>query len=106
MSLQQITLKGKTKEEAQIIQTINQMILGNLNNTSAITLTANSATTTVTNSRVAANSFLSFMPTTANAATELAAGTMYVSSQNKGEFTITHANNVQTDRTFSYMHVG
>lgn len=106
MSLQQIAFKGKTKEETQIIQTINQLILGNLNNTGTVTLTASAATTTVSNSRVSANSYIDFMPTSANAAAELAAGTMYVSSRNKGEFTITHANNAQTDRSFAYIHVG
>jgi hypothetical protein len=103
---QQLTIKGRDKNETEIIQTINQINLGNLNNAATVTLTANAATTTVTNSRVSGNSFISFMPTTANAATELAAGTMRVSSRNKGEFVITHANNAQTDRTFSYIHVG
>lgn len=106
MSLSQLNQKGKTKEETEIISTINQLILGNLNNTGTVTLTASAASTTVTNSRVGANSYIEFMPTTANAATEKAAGTMYVSARTKGEFTITHANNAQTDRTFQYIHVG
>lgn len=43
-----------------------------------------------------------FDPLTANAAAELAAGTMYVLEANRAlrQFTITHANNAQTDRTF------
>jgi hypothetical protein len=45
-----------------------------------------------------------FMPTTANAAAELA--TMFVSSRGKQTFTITHANNGQTDRTFKYVVIG
>ena len=106
MSLQQLGFKGRNKDEQQIIDTINQLILGNLNNTATVTLTANAATTTVTNSRIGANSFIEFMPTTANAATEKAAGTMYVSSRTKGSFVITHANNAQTDRTFAYVHIG
>lgn len=103
---QQLTIKGRDKNETDIIQTINQINLGNLNNTGTVTLTANVATTTVTNSRVSGNSFIAFMPTTANAATELAAGTMRVSTRNKGSFIITHANNAQTDRAFTYVHVG
>ena len=106
MSLGQITHKGKTKEDQKVIDTLNQVILGNLNNTATITLTANAASTTVTNSRVAAGTFFSFMPTTANAAADLAAGTMYVSSRTKGSFVITHANNAQADRTFTYSHIG
>lgn len=106
MSLQQLNIRGKTPDEIRLIDTINQLILGNLNNTSTVTLTENAASTTVTNSRIGANTHIEFMPTTANAAAEKAAGTMYVSERTKGEFTITHANNAQTDRTFSYMHVG
>lgn len=106
MSLSQLTHKGKTKEEQKVVDTINQIILGNLNNTSTVTLTANAATTTVTNSRIGASSYIEFMPTTANAAAAKAAGTMYVSSRTKGSFVITHANNAQTDRTFTYTHIG
>lgn len=106
MSQQQIPIGGASPIEVKIIEAVNQAILGNLNNTGTLTLTANAVSTVITNSRVGGNSFLEFMPTTANAATEKAAGTMYVSNRNKGEFTITHANNAQTDRTFVYVHVG
>jgi hypothetical protein len=106
MSLNQLTFKGNTPNEQRIIETLNQAILGNTNNTATVTLTANAASTTVSNSRIGANSYIEFMPTTANAATEKAAGSMYVSSRSKGEFVITHANNAQTDRTFTYAHIG
>jgi len=106
MSLNQLTFKGNTANEQRIIETLNQIILGNLNNSATVTLTAGTTTTTVSNSRVGASSFIEFMPTTANAAAEKAAGTMYVSSRTKGEFVITHANNAQADRTFTYIHVG
>lgn len=102
----QLTIKGSTKNESEIIAAINQINLGNIDNTSSVTLTANAASTTVTNSRVTSGTYIDFMPTTAHAATELAAGTMYISSQTKGSFVITHANNAQTDRTFKYIHVG
>lgn len=103
---QQLTIKGRDKNESEIISAVNQINLGNIDNTGTVTLTASTTTTTVTNSRVSANTFIDFMPTTANAATEKAAGTMYVSSQTKGSFVITHANNGQTDRIFKYIHVG
>lgn len=103
---QSLNFKGRDKSETEIIQAINQINLGNIENTGSVTLTANTTSTTVSNSRVSANSYISFMPTTANASAEIGAGTMYVSSRNKGEFTITHANNAQTDRTFKYNHVG
>lgn len=77
---------------------------------SEVTLTANTATTVVTNAReaVTPDSVLRFDPLTANAAAELAAGTMYVLTANRlaGSFTITHANNAQTDRTFRWIAAG
>lgn len=103
---QPLTIKGRDKNETEIIQAINQVNSGNINNTGTVTLTANAATTTVTNSKVSAASYIELMPATANAATEKAAGTMYVSTRNNGSFVITHANNAQTDRTFVYTHVG
>lgn len=75
---------------------------GNLNCVGEVTLTANTTTTTVTNRNVGANQKVFLFPTTANAAAESA----YVSEVRKGQFTVTHANNAQTDRTFDYFHVG
>lgn len=79
---------------------------GHLNNTGSITLTANVASTTVTDARAGANSFIGFMPQTVNAAAEIGAGTLYVATQGKQTFTITHANNAQADRTFRYTILG
>jgi hypothetical protein len=79
---------------------------GNLNNTAVVTLTANAGSTTVTERRAGEFSFIGFMPTTANAAAELGNGTLYVSAQGKQTFTITHANNAQADRTFTYCILG
>ena len=85
----------------------NEILLrGNTSNTGTVTLTASTTTTTVKNSRVGSEQFIAFMPRTQNAATELYGATMYVSSQNNGEFTITHASNTQTDRTFRYAFLG
>ena len=46
------------------------------------------------------------MPTTANASAEVGAGTIYVSARAKQTFTLTHANNGQTDRTYKYAIIG
>jgi hypothetical protein len=40
------------------------------------------------------------MPTTANTAAQLGNGTIYVNGRANGSFTLTHANNAQTDRIF------
>jgi hypothetical protein len=92
--------------QRQVSNWILEANQGNLNNTAIITLTANAASTVVTERRVGANSYIGFMPTTANAASEISAGTLYVSSRGKQTFTITHANNAQADRTFTYCILG
>lgn len=83
-------------------------IRGKLDNTGTFTLTANSAITTVTESagRIGENTIVIWMPITANAATAMA--NVYLSSQSvtNKTFTLTHTNNAQTDRTFSYMLIG
>lgn len=71
-----------------------------------VTLTANVATTVVTFTNCSQNSKIFLSPTTANAAAEVGAGTLYVSSVGNGTFTLTHANNAQTDRTFAFVALG
>lgn len=81
---------------------------GKTDNTGSVTLTANSATTTLTEApdRIGANTVILFMPTTANAAAAMT--NLYVSSRDvsASTFTLTHTNNAQTDRTFNYILVG
>lgn len=73
-----------------------------------VTLTANAATTTVIDERISGQTFIGFDPRTANAAAELAAGTMYVLDANRtnGQIVITHANNAQTDRRYFLCLIG
>lgn len=87
---------------------LSSMRSGKLQCVTEITLTANSATTAFTDVRLSAYSAVCFDPMTANAAAELAAGTMYVTSANRGggSWTITNANNVQADRTFRVSIIG
>lgn len=70
--------------------------------TGTVTLTANAATTTLTDVRLTASSVITLMPTTANASAEIGAGTIYIGTTAIGSATITHANNAQADRTFRY----
>ena len=76
----------------------NVLLQGKFNCGLDVTLTENAATTTLTDPRITADSVIVFMPTTSNAAAEL--GTLYVTGRKKGEATINHANNAQTDRTY------
>ena len=86
----------------RLADAVNQLGDGRSNGFGAVTLTASSATTAVTDRRVGTDAVITFMPTTANAAAEVGAGGMYVSARGAGTFTITHANNAQNDRTFAY----
>lgn len=83
---------------------INSLLLGKSNNVSSVTLTASSATTTVTDPRLTFASYIGLMPTTANAAT--ATANVYVSARGDGTATLTHTNNAQVDRTFLMLIVG
>jgi hypothetical protein len=85
---------------------INGIIDGRTDNYGSVTLTASTATTVVSEARVTDFSTVVLTPRTANAAAELGAGGMYVSAMTDGSFTITHANNAQSDRTFDYSWSG
>lgn len=91
-----------------IAKTINGILNGEINTNSTVTLTANQTATTVTDRRIGKDSVVIFDPRTANAATELASGNMYISAVAplSNTFTITHTNNAQTDRAFKYAFIG
>lgn len=97
----------------KIILSIQQLASGRSNAVGTVTLATSSATTTVdvTNntiapSVIAVGSVPILVPTTANAATEVGNGTMYISAVAKGSFTITHANSATTGRTFLWAILG
>ena len=90
----------------RLFDTINSLLSGKTNNVGTLTLTASVASTSVSNPLFESSQVPIFVPLTANAAAELGAGTMYVSARTTGQFTVTHANNAQTDRTFGYIFVG
>ena len=94
---------GNPKEHrrflAEAIQTLQRILI-----TREITLTASSATTTLTDERINERSCITFMPTTANAATDLA--NLYVTGKGDGTATLNHTNNAQNDRTYCYTVIG
>lgn len=108
--------EGATDESAtaiaralrQVCGVVNRILSGKLNNIGEMTLTTNSASTTLLDPRLTVGSFIDFDPLTAHAATELYGATMYVTTANRGNgsFVITHANNAQNDRTFKYTIIG
>lgn len=99
----------------KMVKVVQNTMLGKTNNAFSVTLTANASSTVVSipKDSIGQSSVIHFMPQTANAAAEQAAGTMYVSSRSiatgsdaNSTITITHANNAQTDRTFGYTITG
>jgi hypothetical protein len=89
-------------------EVLQQIRSGKTENVAEVTLTAGAASTTITDIRISPQSVIVWHPRTANAAAELAAGTMYITDANMGNgtATITHANNSQTDRDFRLAIVG
>ena len=90
----------------RIVQGIRDLFEGRRNTTGTVTLTANAATTTVTNINFGAESVPHLTPITAAAATEFGAGTWHISARTAGSFTITHVNSAVTTRTFLYSFDG
>ena len=90
----------------KIVLAIQQLAAGRSNAVGSVTLATSSSTTTVSTPNCAAGSTPILTPATANAATELGNGTMYVSAVANGAFTITHANSATTGRTFLFALVG
>ena len=94
---------GLTETDPQkIVLAIQQLAAGRSNAVGTVTLTVSAATTTVSDNNCAAGSVPILIPTTANAATEIGNGTMYISAVANKSFTITHANSATTGRTFLY----
>lgn len=92
------------KDPFRMVQAINELFQGRSNAAGVCTLTASATTTTVAAENCGDESKVFLMPTTVNAAAAVA--TTYITAVRNGSFTITHANNAQTDRTFSYAAIG
>ena len=93
---------SKDASNRDISEVVNNILDGNTNNKGSVTLTASA----VADLRAGPESVVVLMPTTANASAEVGAGTIYVSARAKQTFTLTHANNGQTDRTYKYAIIG
>lgn len=94
------------KDLARFAVSIQGLAAGRSNATGTVTLTASAASTAVTAPNCGTGSVPILVPTTANASAETGNGTIYVSAVANGSFTITHANNAQTDRTFLWVALG
>jgi hypothetical protein len=94
------------KDSYRIVRAVRELFEGRSNAVGSFTLAANAATTTVSAPNCGAGSTVLFTPTSANAAAEVGNGTIRVSAVANGSFTLTHASNAQTDRTFLYAALG
>jgi len=98
---------GGTPEE--VATAVNAALKGNLNSTDSVTLSASVASTTVLDHRVGTNTKVFLSPQTANASAEMGNGTIYIDPADyvlKTSYKIRHANNAQTDRTYSTVLLG
>ncbi len=90
----------------QIIQPIRDLAAGRSNAVGTCTLAANSDVfTVVTAPNCGLDSKIFLFPTTANAAHEMANGSLFVSAVGSGEFTIAHSNDGATADNRSYFWV-
>jgi hypothetical protein len=86
----------------KVILALQQLAAGRSNATGTVTLATGASTTVVSDPNCAAGTVPLLTPMTANAATEVGNGTVYVSTVANGSFTIAHANSSTTGRTFLY----
>ncbi len=97
---------SREKDLSKFALAIQQLAQGRSNAVGTVTLTHGAASTTVTAPTCGAGSVVLLSPTTLHAAAELAAGGCYISAVANQSFTVTHANNAQTDRTFGFVCLG
>jgi len=95
---------SEADHRGRLADAINNILRGKLNITGEVTLTASSATTTLTDPRIGSGSVIVMQPTTANAAGALSG--LYFGTPGDGTITINHANNAQADKTFRYAIIG
>ena len=94
------------KDPAKFALSLQQLAAGRSNAAGSVTLAAGAASTTVSAENCAPQSAVFLFPKTANAGAAIAAGSLFISSVGKQSFTISHANNAQTDRSFFYVCLG
>jgi len=90
----------------RIVRAIRELFEGRRNTTGTLTLTASTTSTIVKHLNFGTDSVPHLTPTTPNAAAEIGNGTIYVSARANGSFTLTHANNAQSDRIFLFSFDG
>lgn len=101
----EVFLPDEKQHRRRLGQALQNAMAGKLNAVTQVTLAANATSTTLTDARIGANTFIGFTPTTLNAVTALTSG-LYVSAKQKGSATLTHASSTHTDQTFDVLLIG
>lgn len=86
----------------EIVRSIRELWQGRTISGGEFTLAAGAASTVVQAPNCGEGNRVFLIPRTAHAAAALATTYIDPASVLRGEFTVTHANNAQTDRTFGY----
>ena len=89
-----------------LAQAIQDILGGKVNVTKSITLTANAASTTISDPRIGSTTAVVLVPTTSNAAAALATTYQTWPNAMAEAAVINHANNAQTDRTCVAVLIG
>lgn len=88
----------------RMVTAISQLAEGRSNAVGSVTLTAGATSTVVSFLNCSSESAVFLFPKTANAAAALA--TTYVGTVANKSFTVTHANDASTDRSFWFACIG
>lgn len=86
-----------------LARAVNGLLRGERNATGQVTLTASSTTSTISDSRITADTVAILMPLTAHAAAAVA-GLWQTAAA--GAITLTHASTADVDKTFYFVLVG
>lgn len=92
------------KDLSKYALSLQQLAAGRSNAAGSVTLAAGATATVVPADNCAPGSAVFLFPKTANGAAALP--TTFISAVVKQSFTISHANNAQTDRSFFYVCLG
>lgn len=94
----------------KIAKRVNELNQGKSNNVGSFTLAAGAGSTVIqfAKGRVGTETFFSYFPKTAHAAADWGSGSMYESSRDvaNATITLTHPNNGNADKTFDYTLIG
>lgn len=90
----------------RIVQAVIELVMGRQNSVGDVTLAAGAAITVVSFPNCSKDCRVFLFPQTANAAAAVPTTFILRANIMQKQFTITHANNAQTDRVFSYLCIG